>query len=295
MPTLPSEHRTRILSAAFLGVRQDRDSDYYLRPLRDFADHIRLTFPDLRLTVFTQPENVDQLRRYVPAEIVGVDLDDAVSVVWPEREWRTLYHQMISRNPTHCESYQAQYPDLIGVYLAKIGILHHVCKTSRGPVLWMDAGHWISHQCDHQLSRYTDEAVKAFNAEAFAIWLDSLAQKYGVVGIRVSKSKQRFHMPLPWMYEYTGSPDLGLDDQLPLYQGVFLLVRPDMATSLVLGFKHWWGVLIRDKKAGTEENALTLYGWEKGFWSCSYAEWQHAMTGGNVDPIRGQACLHMSD
>ena len=192
-----------------------------------------------------------------------------------------------TENPTHHNSYQARFKSLIGVYLAKIALIDASFEEGVDWVLWFDAGHWVSHQCRHDLNHYSADLMKNIKPELFVQSLEALSRNYGIVGTRSEPGRTRFHMPIEWLYESFRQTDGRLEQRERfLYQGMFWLVDKSKRAHFLRGFRSRWRRLVGERKAGTEENALTLYCWENDVHSLRYADWIRTMEGEN--------CLHMS-
>lgn len=272
--------KIRAVTSAFLSIRPDREPDYFLRPLADFLDRMGPDSPQFDFRCFLEPrdralasERIDDHR------MRSVELEAIVNEVWPESGWAERYYSTISGNPTHHDSFQARYDRLIAVYLGKLALMRMGFDEGADAVLWFDSGHWVSHQCAHDIGRYTPSLMDDVDGQRAHRALTIAAAELGIVGTRCYDGKKRFHMPLEHMYAYLTEFGHPLDMPPPFYQAVFWLVRRDRFDEFFCGFQGWWRRLMADGKAGTEESALTLLGWERRLACFRYARWVELLKG----------------
>ncbi len=246
-----------IASSAFLNIRDDRPAEYYLRPLTDFCKAV--TDPHVDITVASE-DDLD-----IPnARNLKCNLDELIQNVWPDRDWKRKYHEMIAKNPTHCQSAQAKYERLIAVYLSKIPLMQMALESqSADAVLWMDAGHWVSVECEGRLERYAGVPRVGENVSATIV---RLAEKHGVLGCGIPLGGEHFHMPMSWMREYACRDG-------PLWTGAFCLIHRNSMTKFFRSVCDSWRCLMDAGRAGTEENAMTISSWRVGWSSIHRLKW----------------------
>lgn len=281
--------RLGMVTAAYGGVRPDRPLDYYLRPLGDFVRRYRQSGGTAELIVHANPPSwraAGELARMVDVALTD-EPEDHVGAVWGDPEWQETYRDVLRLNPTHCDSYQARFPRLIGVYLCKLRLIDLAFQQGHDIVLWHDAGHWVSHGCGHDLESYTaDVGPDLTDGARFDKILRTMSSSHPVLGSLSRPGRERFHMPLAWMGEHAARVDPGREANLlrSLYTAVFWLFRRDQFHAFFDRFKAAWAELIDHGHAGIEENALTIAAWSLGIPGIPYGGWRKAIEGGGVPP-----------
>jgi hypothetical protein len=272
------------VSAAYAGVRPDRTMDYYHRPLLDFLRAYRASGGRAVLTVHANGaswERAPGLMRLVD-EAIEDEPGDHVRAVWPDPDWQRCYQQLIRRNPTHAESYQARFPRLIAVYLSKLRLVE--LAFERGgyeAVLWHDAGHWVSHACEHDIRRYSAAGPEQTRGELLDRLLRELTEDHPVVGTLSRPGRERFHMPISWMREHAAEIDPARADALvrSLYTAVLWAFRREAFAAFAAAFREAWAALVRRAQAGIEENAMTIAAWRQNTPGLAYPAWRRLLAG----------------
>jgi len=267
-----------MVTAAYGGIRPDRPLDYYLRPLTDFARRYRQTGGGAELVVHANPVSwsaAGELAWLVDVPVTD-EPEDHVGEVWRDAEWRDVYQHLIRLNPTHFDSYQAHFPRLIGVYLSKLRLVELAFARGYDIVLWHDAGHWVSHSCEHNLARY-DPASGPERTDGCRLdrAIGQLVSTCPVVGTLSRTGRERFHMPMTWMREHATLVDSSRPDDLlcSLYTAVLWSFRRDQFAVFFGQFRAAWEELIEKAHAGIEENAMTIAAWRLGVPGLRYPDW----------------------
>ena len=281
-------HRLGLITAAYAGIRSDRQQEYYHRPLLDFVRAYRESGGQGKLIVHANAPSwslCPELRSLV--DLANVDEPEHhVSAIWNTEDWSSRYQLLLNRNPTHSNSYQAVYPRLIAVYLTKLRLVEIAFEQNDFDIiLWHDAGHWISHGAQHDLGCYDSRVARRTNGERLDSLLFEYSSTHGVFGTLSRPNRKRFHMPLEWMREHavlvgTQDPDALLRS---LYTAVLWVFRRTSFPRFIDGFRRSWGRLIERGQAGIEENALTLVAWEQCVPGLDYAAWSKLLAGESVD------------
>ena len=273
------------VSAAYGDVRSDRAMEYYHRPLMDFLQAYRTSGGRAVLTLHANGASWSRapgLARLVD-EAIEDEPEDHVRAVWPDPDWQRTYQRLIRRNPTHSDSYQARFPRLIAVYLSKVRLVE--LAFERGgfeTVLWHDAGHWVSHACEHDIRRYSAaDGPEQTRGELLDRLLPDLIGVHPVVGTLSRPGRERFHMPLSWMREHAARIDEARADALirSLYTAVLWAFRREGFAAFAAAFRQAWDALIRRGQAGIEENAMTIAAWRRDAPGLPYSAWRRLLAG----------------
>lgn len=271
------------VTSAFISVRPDRPFEYFLGQLVDFLSVVGQDDDDLCVRICVEEGDVKAISAFVDSSrLVIQQPEELLRRVWPEPRWREIYFDLIQHNPTHHDSYQARHKRLIAVYLGKLAILSWAFEAGAEIAWWFDAGHWVSHQCDHRLDEYSENLMKGMNRHNIIDTVMAGARQWGILGTRSYEGKKRFHMPLEHMFDYLSELPEPLDAPIPLYQGVFWVIRRDLFSKFFQEFQVAWSRLISDGKAGTEESALTLLGWKRRIPCMYYMDWISALRRGEL-------------
>lgn len=273
-----------LVSAAYNEVRMDRDINYYYRPLSDFIKQYKSTGGTAKIIVHANQsawKKMQDLYRIIDQPIID-EPEDHIQAVWDENNWKKVYQNLIKKNPTHCNSYQARFERLIAVYLSKMRLIELAFAQGFDIVLWHDAGHWISLACEHNLSIYDIEKGPALaHGKSCDANLIKLVNQHKIVGSLCREGKTRFHMPMEWVRAYAKeiSPNFQEDLLSLLYSAVLWLFHKNHFETFYSNFKAAWGNLIENGHAGIEENALTIASWKLGCPGLSYRDWQKVLFG----------------
>jgi hypothetical protein len=250
-----------IVTAAFLGLTS-RPDDYYIRPAEDLYRQ-----SPVPAFIFTQPEH----RHRFAAPTHPADPDLLANAFW-RPGWRELYQKLIRRNPTHCYSRQRHYPRVLGAWLGKFELLRRVFDDPGfgrlDALLWWDAGFSISFHLGHDPGRYSGFEIDP------GLAVTSLRELLRCPLALVHCPFGVFHMPAAWMEPYRPAGRAAADLAHP---AMFMFVRRDAFDELHAGVREAWARLIADGKAGTEENALTLYAWGRDVRSFDSVGWERML------------------
>ena len=242
-----------IATSAFLGLN-NRPSKYYL----DTAEELYRQSP-IPVKVFTQPEN--QSKFSIPTESA---LPYELAAKFWKPGWEAEYSELIKRNPTHCQSMQAKYPAVLGAWLGKLELMKRVFETTDcESVLWQDAGHIISSQLNHDAEKYSGFTI---DKERMMSCVDKLMER------NITLCQWSFcgrNMPEAWYREYWS---FGSKPPYNIF-GPFIFCQRHAFQTFYAGVQSKWEILIRDGKAGTEEDALTLLAWGFSPRTWTYEEW----------------------
>jgi hypothetical protein len=274
-----------VVTFAFFGIRNDRPDAYYFNPLSDFVSRLPSHSADFRLKIYGNRRAERQLKNLTFAEITICEPEDLMSQVWQTPFALDIYNRLIRLNPNLRTSSQAKNSRLIAVWLAKLGAINQIFSAGADVCFWFDAGHWVSYQCDHRISRYQSELQNIFQPNGFTDRLLDGARQFGVIGCQTSGNRRNFHMPIKWMHEYADSMKLDRSSPPPLNLAVFGLIDKRYAKIFYNRFQYWWLKLINDERAGTEENALTLMFWEQQWKALSYQQWIDVFSGDHITPL----------
>lgn len=202
--------RLGLVTAVYAGVRSDRMMQYYHRPLLDFLRAYRDSGGEGKLIVHANPQSwslCPELQSVVHLPIKD-EPEDHVRAIWDIDDWSGHYQLLLKRNPTHAESYQSRFKRLIAVYLSKLRLVEIAFEQNDfDVVLWHDAGHWVSHGAQHDLTRYDSSVAKRTNGHRLDALLFENTMEHGIFGTLSRPGRRRFHMPLEWMREHAVSVD----------------------------------------------------------------------------------------
>jgi len=108
------------------------------------------------------------------------------------------------------------------------------------------------------------------------------SRNHGIILTQAWPTLKDLH--LPFAAYYALGYDMGYEhpESLPLYQAVFMLVHKSKFYAFYDGCRKWWLKLIKNGYGGTEESAITLYGWENQINRMSYPNWIKILSGDEI-------------
>ena len=285
---LPPESKTptplTIVTFCFLGIRKDRPDDYYVRPLSEFVERLSTATTKPRLEIYANSRAKKYLARLPFGNISYCEPEELMSAVWDDPAALDVYRKLIRHNPTHRESAQARFRRLTAVWLGKVEATRRAIASGAEACFWIDAGHWVSYQCQHDFSRYRSKLQNIVRPEGLSERLLEAASRFGRVGQHFEGVQSQFHMPIEWMYEHAQAINPKLSRPLPFYSATLWLVHKRCMESFFDRMRHWWLHLINHKQAGVDENALTMTLWEQNWHTLSYEEWVKVLGGAPIAP-----------
>ncbi len=266
------------ITSAFLSIRKDRPIEYYSTPLEDFLHKAVVEDPSMPFLVFSDQPIISSLQEYRSIQIEYSDPVKLLNEFWPDKNWMSHYLNL-KRLPSLDELYTVNGIALLSVWLGKFAMLKKGFDLGFEAMFWFDAGHWTSHQYFADFSKYSKSMMDSLSCSNLSKRLLSASQKYGVLSTQAWPSLKELHIPLNAYYVIGREMGYQKPETLPLYQGVFLLIHRSFFESFFAECQKWWIRLIDDGYGGTEESALTLFGWQNRIDRLSYNNWLKVLEG----------------
>lgn len=258
----------RLVSAAFFGIRPDRDTQgYYRDALKELVaaypgEAIVLTndlgqFPELAVEAFF----VDDYGKYARE-------------VWPSPDLER-YRQNASKSRGGRKNAQSSKPELSLVWLAKT-VLAMDDAVMNGPVWWVDAG----------LRNSMYGVGRARYIEAGLVQEGERLVSGGQECFATIERKPR--AARPWRHDFHGANRWEMErlarrfgvtqtDEQHVVGGMMFLTR-DVADTVLMEFGEVWQTMLDMGIAGTEETVLSVLRWKYGWSAQDLRDWSDRIT-----------------
>ena len=275
-PRVPSRRRLprgikpplRIVTAAMLGLRDDREDKYYLEPLTALTRRLE-GVPDVQLDIYSNAPD----RIVVPAcgEVIYEQPEPLAREFWQIPDIAEEYAILLRRN-MHVHGWaQQKFPRLIVTWLAKFAMMQRAfADSSTEAVLWIDAGLWNSLENNHDCSKFHPSCMADLFPPGISRKLVNLAQTQHANFV-TSEKLPMLHMPWEWFAHYV--------DGIEVCWAAIMLVHRDTFTQFWDSSQKWWLRLVADGKAGTEENAISIACAEHKWARLTYEKWKQVLKG----------------
>ena len=247
-----------IVTAVF-NLRKTRPLEYYTIPAVDFLNDFLNSeieiclFTNLDKNIFPQAQNI---------HIIQKSPDSFISEMWDNENWRAEYTTALeARLKIQSQKIeQNTNPELLSVWLGKFPMMKFASQYG-DMVLWHDSGVRTTMLWNQDFTKY--KKCKLY-PEKYLSFIQSL--NYPLVFMKNDGYDNQFHGVSMSKYETPGKH----------YQvrAGFILAKSSETTLLQKRIKEKWWILTHHKEYGTEENALTMYQWQRpdsGLLSCD--EW----------------------
>lgn len=269
------------ITSAFLSIRRDRSPEYYSMPLKHFTNRLVTDDPLMPVLVFTDKYLHHELPKSENILIEHCNPDDLLQQFWSERNWAEKYLGL-KRLPGLDKIFAINSLKLLSVWLGKFAMIKKGFDLGFDVVFWFDSGHWTSHQHFADFSKYSEAMLSKVACKNLSSRLLSAAEKYEILSTQAWPTLKELHIPLEAYYTVGEEMGYNRPDGLPLYQGVFLLIHKKRFDHFFRRCQFWWERLVADGYGGTEESALTLFGWENHIERLTYLNWLAVLEGSSI-------------
>jgi hypothetical protein len=264
-----------LVSAAFFGLRSDRDTlAYYSTLLNDLAG-----FYPGRVIVYTNEPGAFGSR--IQAERVN-DLRPFMAEIWPDTDWEAQVLPLLSWHKRNRRLAQWAYPRLLLPWLAKLGLVKAAAQR-HGPVFWLDAG--LLYSVDHGRS-VPARPVGYDPARVSRLLLPALAEAAGSTVPTVATVPRKGGWLKSWRPTFHG---LSRRDMARLARRCGAAPDDRYTVGAVAYWPSDWPVRVIDEGAdvwrkmldmgriGTEETVLSVLRWKHGWHGRPVGEWCRLM------------------
>jgi hypothetical protein len=229
-------------------LRRTRPLDYYLTPTIDML--IDLQNSNIDIFVFT-----DQPKQCFPEanniHILNVCPSSLIQNIWEDYDWKSNYVTALqNRSKILMErNEQKSVPDLLAIWLGKIPMMK-IASEAGDVVLWQDSGIRMSKLFSKNFALYKKCELSAEIYQMFVSKMIGLAPLVFMSG----RQANVLHGVDMSRYGSVGKTQV---------KAGFILAKSSEIELLQSKVKEKWSLLIENNDYGTEENALTLYQWER--------------------------------
>ena len=270
-----------LLTSAYLNIRNDRPSKYYSTPLDDFLCKLYEGEPTFPVWVFT---NVYQPNKTIVnnnLKIINLEPDMLLKEFWDVADWKDKY-QKLNRLSELDKIFETNSLNLLAIWLGKLAMIKKGFEAGYETVLWFDSGHWTSHQHFADFSKYSQSMLDNVSCYGLKQRVLSASRTYGIILTQAWSTLKDLHIPFEAYYDLGREMGYPFPEKLPLYQAVFMLIHKSQFSSFFKGCQKWWQKLINNGYGGTEESAITLYGWENRINRIPYPNWLKVLYGEEI-------------
>lgn len=238
------------LVTATYSLRKTRPIDYYLVPTINLLNSLANT--EIEICLFTNlPKESFPSAKNI--EIIIKDVNEFAAEMWGTHDWKSQY-EFNSKLTEHLPRQYVQeeertVPEMLSLWLGKFPMMQYASQKAKN-VLWQDSGVATGLLFNRKIEQYKDID---FNCRKYLDLLNRFKDK----PLAFAKCFYYIH---PYhrvnMEKYNKS-------NKPFLRAGFIFAKSKEIEKLKDKVSYYWKYLVDNNDFGSEENALTLYSWER--------------------------------